>query len=98
MIIPEHFGNANALGAAIAQISFEVDKVVGVKSDEDQESLKEEFRNSVRQNVIKIGAIADTVEVMSEITPFPYAEKAVRFSIKAIGDLDILKLEVQNEL
>lgn len=90
VIKPEHFGSANAIGAAIAQVSGEVDTVValaGTTRDQALESVVE----TARARAIEAGANPASLEV-SELqeTPLAYLPgNAVRVSAKVVGDLGL---------
>ncbi len=86
---PAHFGSANAIGAAIAQISGEVDTVVSLDG-QSREAAIQSVIGDARERAVEAGASARNLEVveLSE-TPLAYLPgNAVRMSVKVVGDLD----------
>lgn len=88
VVRPEHFAVANAIGAAIAQIGGEVDRIY--TGDElTREAILHNAREEAREKAIIAGADPDTVEIV-EIDELPIAYlpgNAVRVRVKAVGDL-----------
>jgi hypothetical protein len=84
---PDHFDVANAIGAAIAQVSGRWDEVARV--DGDREKTLEAACDRARQRAIQAGADADRVEIVElEEVPLAYlTEPAVRLRVKAVGPL-----------
>lgn len=92
IVLPEFFGNANALGAAIAQVSITIDRIK-FHSGMDKEQVLTEFKQEVIQKVIDTGALAENIETIHDVIPLSYLPGlASRIIIKAIGELDINKL------
>lgn len=88
VIKPKHFEVANAIGAAIAQVSGEVDKVFSLETKSREEVMKE-VKKAAKENTIKVGANPETVEIV-EIEEIPLAYlpgNAVRVKCKAVGNL-----------
>ncbi len=85
---PDHFGGANAIGAAIAQVSGEVDRVVALEGSTRERAL-EAVVAEARTRAIEAGAKAETVELAElEETPLSYLPgNAIRFAAKVVGDL-----------
>lgn len=85
---PDHFGGANAIGAAIAQVSGEVDRVVALEGTTRDKAL-EGIVAEARTRAIEAGARADTVELAElEETPLSYLPgNAIRIAAKVVGDL-----------
>jgi N-methylhydantoinase A/oxoprolinase/acetone carboxylase beta subunit len=88
MVKPRHFEAANAVGAAIAQISGEVDRVYALASmsrDEAVAAAKEEAMSKA----VAAGADASTVQIVDvEDVPLAYLPgNATRIRVKAVGDL-----------
>lgn len=87
---PDHFAVANAIGAAIAQVGGEVDKVVSLTSQAREDALE-----SVRQEAIDkataAGALASSIQIVDvEEVPLAYLpSNAVRIRVKAVGDLPL---------
>ena len=85
---PEHYEVANAMGAAIAQVSGGVDGVFDVATV-GRERVLEEIKEAAREEAVRAGAAAETVEIV-EVEEIPLAylpSNAVRFRVKAAGDL-----------
>ena len=88
IIRPPHYNAANAIGAALGQVSGDIEKVYSL----DQIS-REEAINKVKQEAInkavKAGAKEETIEVLFiEDVPLAYLPgNAIRIKIKVVGDL-----------
>jgi N-methylhydantoinase A/oxoprolinase/acetone carboxylase beta subunit len=85
---PEHFDVANAIGAAIAQVSGSVDGVFDV-AGRGRDAVIEEVKETAVREAVKAGADRATVEIV-ELDEIPLAylpSNAVRFRAKAVGDL-----------
>ncbi|MBM6588858.1 hydantoinase/oxoprolinase family protein [Brevibacterium sp. RIT 803] len=91
--LPENSGVANAIGAAIAQVSGEVDKVYSLAT-RDRSSVVEEAKADAIEKAIAAGASADNVEVVEfDEFPIPYLPgNATRIRVKAVGDLGIKEM------
>ena len=88
VIRPEHYEVANAIGAAIAQVSGGIDGVFDVAT-KGRECVLEEIKKAAKNEAVKAGAEPNTVDVV-EIEEIPLAylpSNAVRFRVKAAGDL-----------
>lgn len=85
---PDHFGSANAIGAAIAQVSGEVDSVVSLEGTSREIAL-EAVVGEARMRAVEAGADADTVTLAEiEETPLAYLPgNAIRVAAKVIGEL-----------
>ncbi len=85
---PDHFAVANAIGAAIAQVGGEVDRIYSLDAMAREEAL-ESARSEATDRAVVAGAEAATVEVVDiEEVPLPYLpSNAVRIRMKAVGDL-----------
>ena len=85
---PDHFGSANAIGAAIAQVSGEVDSVISMEGTTRERAL-EAVVAEARARAVEAGADADTVTLVEiEETPLAYLPgNAIRVAAKVIGDL-----------
>ncbi|MDE0131189.1 MAG: hydantoinase/oxoprolinase family protein [bacterium] len=90
MIRPAHFEVANAIGAAIAQVGGEVDRVFSLNDIRREEAL-ESARSEAVDRAIGAGADPATVEVVDvEEVPLAYLpSNAVRIRMKAVGDLTL---------
>ena len=87
---PSSYQYANAIGAAIAQVSGQVDKIYSLDST-SREQVLESAKTSAIDRAITAGADPSTVEVveMEEIA-LPYLPgNAVRVRVKAAGDLKL---------
>ncbi len=87
---PGHFAVANAIGASIAQVGGEVDKVVAVAPGSRDETL-DEVRQEAVDKAIAAGASPSTVQIIDfDEVPIPYLPgNATRIRAKAVGDLDL---------
>ncbi|GHF13603.1 hydantoinase [Kordiimonas sediminis] len=90
VIIPENAGVANAIGASIAQIGGEVDRVYSYENM-GREAAIEAAKQEAKDNAIAGGAIPETVEIIDlEELPLAYVPGgSVRLRVKAAGDLKI---------
>jgi N-methylhydantoinase A/oxoprolinase/acetone carboxylase beta subunit len=89
-IRPDHYQVANAVGAAIPQVSGEVDRIVAITA-ESREPVLEGLRREARELAIRNGAVATTVTVVDEdILGVPsMSENAARIRIRALGTLQV---------
>ena len=89
VIRPENFAVANAVGAAIAQISGEVDRVFSLEGGLTREACLAQAEEEATQNAIKAGAKADTIEVIErEDVPLAYLPgNATRIHVKVVGEM-----------
>jgi len=85
---PEHYAVANAIGAAIAQVGGEVDRVFMLEGSSRDEALAAAKREAISK-AVDAGALADTVKVVDvEEVPLTYLpSNSIRVRIKAVGDL-----------
>ena len=85
---PEHGGVANAIGAALAQVSGEVDRVVSLMHAERHAAIAAATDQACRQ-AIEAGAAPDSlVTVDVDEVPVAYLPgNAVRLHVKVVGDL-----------
>jgi N-methylhydantoinase A/oxoprolinase/acetone carboxylase beta subunit len=86
---PPHFEAANAIGAAIAQVSGEIDRVFSLERITRDQALAEASQEAIAQ-AIAAGARAETVAIVDvEDIPLTYLpSNATRIHVKAVGDLD----------
>ena len=85
---PDHGDVANAIGAAIAQVSGQVERVYSLESTARDEALAE-ARTEAINKAVAAGASPDTVEVV-EIDEIPLTylpSNATLIRVKAVGDL-----------
>lgn len=87
---PRHFAVANAVGAAIAQVSGEIDRVYTLGDTGRAEALADAKAKAIAA-AIAAGARADTVAVVDvEDVPLAYLPgNATRIRVKAVGELDV---------
>jgi N-methylhydantoinase A/oxoprolinase/acetone carboxylase beta subunit len=85
---PDHFGSANAIGAAIAQVSGEVDSVVSLEGSTRDAAL-DRIIGEARQRAVEAGAVEATIALAElEETPLSYLPgNAIRIAAKVVGDL-----------
>jgi N-methylhydantoinase A/oxoprolinase/acetone carboxylase beta subunit len=85
---PENFDVANAIGAAIAQVSGSIDGVFDVIT-KGREAVIEEVKDAARQEAARAGAEPGSIEIVElEEIPLAYLpSNAVRFKVKAVGKL-----------
>src|SRR5579875_350893 len=90
IVRPEHFDCANAIGAAIAQVSGEVDRVWHLEG-QSRESILAEAREMAREKAGRAGADPDTLELIEcEEIPLAYLPgNAVRLRVKVAGWLKL---------
>ncbi len=88
VVVPPHHAVANAIGAAIAQVSGEVDRVVSL-GDRDRAEALAEARRAAEERAIAAGAKPDTIRVVDvEDIPLTYLPgNAVRVRVKVVGEL-----------
>ncbi|MFH2115563.1 MAG: hydantoinase/oxoprolinase family protein [Spirochaetota bacterium] len=85
---PHDFDVANAIGAAIAQVSGTVDGVFDV-AGKGRDAVMAEVKAQAIAEAVRAGADEQTVNIV-EIEEIPLAylpSNAVRFRVKAVGDL-----------
>ncbi len=89
VIKPAHFGVANAVGAAIAQVSGEVDRVYALAELGREKSL-EDAKNRAIDAAVAAGAARDSIEIVDvEDVPLAYLPgNATRIRVKAVGELN----------
>jgi N-methylhydantoinase A/oxoprolinase/acetone carboxylase beta subunit len=85
---PDHFGSANAIGAAIAQVSGEIDSVVSLDGT-TREAALDRIIAEARLRAVEAGAAEASVALADlEETPLSYLPgNAVRIAAKVVGDL-----------
>ena len=88
IVRPEHFDAANAVGAAIASVSGQVDRIFHLGAD-GRQAVLDEARDEARERAVAAGANPDTVQII-EVEEIPLAyltSPAVRIRVKAAGTL-----------
>ena len=90
IIKPDHFAVANAVGAALAQVSGEVDRVYSLSGMSRDQALEDAHRRAV-EAAVAAGALRETVEIIDvEDVPLSYLPgNATRVRVKAVGELDV---------
>jgi N-methylhydantoinase A/oxoprolinase/acetone carboxylase beta subunit len=88
---PENFAVANAVGAAIAQVSGEVDRVFSLAGGLTREQALNEAEAIARDKALASGAVADTIAAVErEDVPLAYLPgNATRIRVKVVGDIEI---------
>lgn len=88
---PRHFEVANAIGAAIAHVSGQVERIFPYSGSRREAALAE-AREAARANAIRAGADPDRIEIVEvEEVPISYlVDPAVRVRVKAAGPLGSL--------
>lgn len=87
---PEHHSVANAIGAAIAQVGGEVDRVFAIAPGQ-RDSVVDEAKQDAVDRAVAAGADPRTVTIVDfDEVPIPYLPgNATRIRCKAVGDLQI---------
>ena len=89
VVNPEHNAVANAIGAAIAEVSGTVDRVFRYEASSREEAL-EQAKELAIEAAVRSGARADTVRITSlaEIPMSYLPGQACRVQVKAVGPLE----------
>jgi N-methylhydantoinase A/oxoprolinase/acetone carboxylase beta subunit len=88
IVRPEHFDAANAVGAAIASVSGQVDRIFHIGAG-GRQAVLDEARNEAHDRAVTAGADPKTVQII-EVEEIPLAyltSPAVRIRVKAAGAL-----------
>ena len=87
-VVPEHAGVANAVGATIAKISGETDRVFSYEKTDRAEAI-ETAKEEASRRAVAAGAMANGIEVLEvEELPVAYVPGgSVRVRVKVAGDL-----------
>jgi N-methylhydantoinase A/oxoprolinase/acetone carboxylase beta subunit len=90
LVKPDHFAVANAIGAAIAQIGGEVDRIFAA-AGRSHEQLMDEAKQEAIEKAVAAGATRSTVQVVDvDEIPISYLPgNAVRVRVKAVGELEL---------
>ena len=90
-IRPDHFSVASAIGAAIAQVGAETDRVYSMAAMTRDEAMAE-ARSVTAQRAVDTGADPATVEItdVDEIPLTYLPSHAIRIRVKAVGDLAVV--------
>ena len=88
VIVPDHAGVANAVGAAIAQVGGEVEQIVSF-SKQDRAHALEDLTQQAQAKAIAAGADPKSLRLLDiEETSVSYMDdEAVRIRIKVVGEL-----------
>jgi len=88
IIRPENFGVANALGAAISQVSGQIERVYSLDQIPRSEAMEDAKKTAARE-AVKAGADESTVTIVEvEDVPLAYLPgNATRIRVKAVGFL-----------
>ena len=88
IIKPDHFPVANAIGAAIAQVGGECDRIFSLAELSRDEAL-DQAKSEASNRAVNAGADAASIEIVDvEEVPLAYLPgNATRIMVKAIGDL-----------
>ncbi len=87
---PAHYAVANAVGAAIAQVSGEIDRVYSLAKMGRTDALDDAKRQAT-EAAIAAGATPDSIEIVDvEDVPLAYLPgNATRVRVKAVGELHV---------
>lgn len=90
VIKPNHFAVANAVGAAIAQVSGEVDRVYSLAEIGRDEALAD-AKSKATEAAVAAGALRSSIEIVDvEDVPLAYLPgNATRVRVKAVGELHV---------
>ena len=88
VVRPDHASVANAIGAAIAQVGGESDRIYALEGT-TREAVLDDAKRQAIQKAVAAGATPGSVEVSDvEEVPLAYLPgNAVRIWVKAVGDL-----------
>ena len=88
VVTPPHFACANAIGAAIAQVGGEVDRIFSLAQMSREEALNQ-AKTEATEKTTAAGADPNTIQIVDvEEVPLAYLPgNATRIMIKAVGDL-----------
>ncbi|MBO6538705.1 MAG: hydantoinase/oxoprolinase family protein [Rhizobiaceae bacterium] len=90
VVRPDYSSVANAVGAAIAQVSGECERVLSI-TETNRNSILDDARDEARQNAIDAGALPESIEIIEvEQIPISYLPgNPTRLRVKAVGDLPV---------
>ncbi|MED1469224.1 hydantoinase/oxoprolinase family protein [Bacillus salipaludis] len=88
VIRPNHYGAANAIGAALGQVSGELEQIYSLNQISREEALQD-ARKHATEEAVKAGADERSVSIVSvEDIPLAYLPgNALLIRVKAVGDL-----------
>ncbi len=90
VIKPDHFAVANAIGAAIAQVGGETDRVFSLEKMTRDQALAQAKQDAI-DKTLSAGAMPHSVEIVEvEEVPLAYLpSNAIRMHVKAVGNLPL---------
>jgi hypothetical protein len=90
--IPDKSAVANAIGAGMAQVGGEIDRIFSYET-EGRDAAMAWAKEEAIQRAVAAGAVADSVQILEvEELPLTYMPAgAVRLRVKAVGDLAMRK-------
>lgn len=90
LVKPDHGGVANAIGAAIAQVGGETDRVLSLQQ-RSRDQVLAQARQEAIDKAVAAGAVSGSVQVVEvEEVPLTYLPgNATRIRVTAVGDLDL---------
>jgi len=90
VVKPNHFAVANAVGAAIAQVSGEVDRVYSLAEIGRDQALAD-AKERATEAAVAAGALRSSIEIVDvEDVPLAYLPgNATRVRVKAVGELHV---------
>ena len=89
MLKPEHAGVANAIGAAIGQVSGEVDRIYAITDEESRKCALSDAETQAIEQAVAAGADRSSIETVNiEAVPLQYLPGgATRVVCRVVGDL-----------
>ena len=99
IVVPERSGEANAIGAAMAQVGVVVDRLFSYRDTPRSEAVAM-ARNEASRRVVDAGGDPERVEIVEfEEIPLAYSgNDTVRIRIKAVSDLSAQRAETRQAL
>lgn len=89
IVRPPHFGCANAVGAAIARVGADVERVVSM-TDGSRDDIIAQCSDEAIQRCVSAGAFAPSVKIADvEEVGIAYVGGTVRLRVRAVGDLEV---------
>lgn len=90
LIKPDNFAVANAVGAAIAQVSGEVDRVYTL-AEISRDAALDDAKKRATDAAVAAGALRESIEIVDvEDVPLAYLPgNATRVRVKAVGELHV---------
>lgn len=85
---PQHYSTANAIGAAIAQVGGEVDRMYSIQPGR-RDAVLDEAKQEAIEKAVSAGASRSSVQIVDvDEVPLAYLPgNATRIRVKAVGDL-----------